>query len=102
MPLSVNNTERLEVSGDLTLEHVTRVYEQSRALLPGQVRTVDLGGVSRVDSAGLALLLEWQSEARKRDASLRFEGAPEDLLSLAGLCEATELLGLDARRMEDA
>lgn len=87
----------LEVSGDLTLENVGRLYQQSRDLLPGTIRSVDLSGVSRVDSSGLALLLEWQSTACKRDARLDFNDAPNDLIRLAALCEATDLLGLKPR-----
>jgi phospholipid transport system transporter-binding protein len=100
MPLDATDNERLEVSGDLTLDNVARLYQDSRKLLPGKVRTVDLGSVSRIDSAGLALLLEWQSAARQRGAELSFSGAPDDLLRLAALCDSTALLGLTARGAE--
>lgn len=97
MSLSVKQQNCLEVSGDLTLESVAGLYQQSRKLFPGEIRSVDLSGVSRIDSAGLALLLEWQSAARKREAILAFNDAPDDLVSLADLCEATDLLGLKPR-----
>jgi phospholipid transport system transporter-binding protein len=97
MPLSVHNGACLRVSGDLTLDSVARLYQDSRSLLPGEISAVDLNGVSRIDSAGLALLLEWQAAARKGNTTLSFTGAPEDLLRLAALCESTSLLGLTAR-----
>lgn len=97
MPLAVLNGSCLQVSGDLTLESVARLYQDSRPLLPGEISAVDLNDVSRIDSAGLALLLEWQAAARKGNTTLSFIGAPEGLLRLAALCESTSLLGLTPR-----
>lgn len=97
MSLSIKQQSCMEVSGDLTLESVAELYRQSRELFPGEIRSVDLSGVSRIDSAGLALLLEWQSAARKLDTMLAFNDAPDDLISLSDLCEATDLLGLKPR-----
>ena len=102
MGLSVNNPALLEVSGDLTLGTVAGLYEQSRKILPGDIETVDLAGVSRIDSAGLALLLEWQAAAHRNSRPLAFRDAPEDLLRLAALSEATRLLGLSARAEQAA
>jgi phospholipid transport system transporter-binding protein len=102
MALALHDEHRLDVSGDLTLDSVAQLFEQSRSLLPGQVRTIDLQNVSRVDSAGLALLLEWQSAATQRNGALAFTNAPEDLSRLAALCEATRLLGLSPRKSPDA
>jgi phospholipid transport system transporter-binding protein len=58
--------------------------------------TIDLAGIKRVDSAGLALLLEWQASARVQGRTLSFSNAPRDLVRLAALCEASDLLGLEA------
>jgi phospholipid transport system transporter-binding protein len=87
------------IAGDLTFDQVTGLYEQAASLLgPGNtIREIDLSEVSRVDSAGLALLLEWQAAARGRNTPLKITRAPADLLSLAQLCEAQELLQLAAR-----
>ena len=84
--------------GMLTLENVASTWRESRSLLHEGIRIVDLSDVSRVDSAGLALLLEWQAQATSRDRPLKFENAPDDLLRLANLSEASELLGLDGRK----
>jgi phospholipid transport system transporter-binding protein len=83
------------LSGPLTLDTVADHYRASETLFAGDaVSAVDLGKVSKVDSAGLALLLEWQAMARKRGNRLAFRHAPQDLLRLAALAEASELLGL--------
>lgn len=70
-----------------------REMEQKRAEGANPDR-IDLSGVSSVDSAGLALLLEWQAAA---GGSLSMTGAPSSLVQLARLSEATELLKLTGR-----
>jgi phospholipid transport system transporter-binding protein len=89
----------VRVTGDLTFESVPLLYREMERRLPssGPVRTIDLRGVTRADSAGLALLLEWQSRQRRRGRELTIHNAPANLLRLAGLCEAIDLLKLSGR-----
>ena len=54
--------------------------------------TLDLGEVGAVDSAGLALLIDWVAEARRRRVKLHFKQVPEALQALAKLSEVDELL----------
>ena len=58
---------------------------------------VDLGGVDRSDSSGLALLLEWQAMAKQKKRTLRIINSPANLLMLAKLCEADILLNITGR-----
>jgi phospholipid transport system transporter-binding protein len=86
----------LHLSGTLTF---ATVGGQFRACGPwfsetSPVTALDLSGVESVDSAGLALLLEWQSMFRQRGMELTIRNAPSDLLRLAALAEASGLLGL--------
>ena len=97
MTLQANGENILEVSGALTFDSVPAVYLESQSRLSAQINTVDLAAVTAVDSAGLALLLEWQALARKRSSNLAFINAPSDLLRLAALSESTSLLRLMAR-----
>ncbi len=53
---------------------------------------LDLGGVARVDSAGLACVLAVMAAARRNGGSLRVVHPPEDLLALARVCEVESLL----------
>jgi phospholipid transport system transporter-binding protein len=87
----------LVLSGPLTFATVGDHFRDSREWFSGPepVAAVELGGVDSVDSAGLALLLEWQAQAVKRGARLAYQGAPAELLRLAALAEASELLGLE-------
>ena len=54
---------------------------------------MDLARVARVDSAGLALLLEWSLAARTAGRGLRYRNIPPALASLAGISDVAELLG---------
>lgn len=46
---------------------------------------IDLAGVSAVDSAALALLIEWLREAQKRGRELVYANIPEKLQDIARL-----------------
>ncbi len=59
--------------------------------------TVDLSGVGRVDSAGVALLLEWVREARHRGRALVFRGVPAQLLAIARVSGVDNILPLNDR-----
>ena len=98
-PFSVNPSGLARVSGPLTLDTVAAVYYQANteATRGRHFDNLDLAAVSRVDSSGLALLLEWQSTARRAGRSLNIRNAPADLLSLARLCEANEFLAIKGR-----
>jgi len=54
--------------------------------------TFDLEAVPAVDSAGLALLIDWLATARARSCQLHYAKPAETLLSLARLSEVEALL----------
>ncbi len=53
---------------------------------------IDLAGVARADSAGLALLLEWSLAARDAGRALSYRNIPPAIASLAGMSDVEELL----------
>jgi phospholipid transport system transporter-binding protein len=53
---------------------------------------LDLGGVGRADSAGLALLVEWSRQARRGRTALRFVNVPAQIRSLARVSHLEWLL----------
>ena len=61
----------------------------------GQV-LVDLSGVSRADSAGLALLMELQRMAARDNFEIRFQNLPDQLLQIVRLSELEEILPISA------
>ncbi len=72
------------VSGALTFQTAQDYLADSRSWLSGQqgTATIDLSGVSRVDSAGIALLLEWLRLARERGRDVHFTGVPDQVRHL--------------------
>jgi phospholipid transport system transporter-binding protein len=86
------------ISGELSFRNVVTALEAAQAALAqGQGPfEVDLGGVTRADSAGLALLLELARDARAAGRELRCTRAPEQLRRLAGFFGVTDVLALSA------
>jgi ABC-type transporter Mla MlaB component len=58
----------------------------------GSTLTFDLGAVPEVDSAGLALLIDWLASATARCCQLRYVKPGKTLLALARLSEVEPLL----------
>lgn len=58
----------------------------------GQGLTLDLHAVPAVDSAGLALLIDWLAEARSVSCELKYQQPPATLLAIARLSDVEKLL----------
>jgi phospholipid transport system transporter-binding protein len=87
---------RMTLSGPVTLSNVGRMLEEGRQHLEEGVRTVDLGEVTELDSAALALLLTWLREARAKNRELAFANLPDSLQTIARLYGVDSLLPLSA------
>ena len=84
---------RFVLSGDLCFENAARVLEAGDAAFGGQTGIeVDLAQVGRVDSAGLALLIEWAYAARATGGVVRYRNVPAGAVALAGISDVSELL----------
>jgi phospholipid transport system transporter-binding protein len=86
--------ERMMVSGAVTLNTVAALLDEGRRHLADGVRTVDLGEVTELDSALLALLLAWLREAKGRGQALAFANLPASALTIARLYGVHSLLPL--------
>lgn len=84
---------RFELSGELGFPTVVGALEQSKRLLTHH-NTIefDLAGISRTDSAGLALLLEWVNWARSTGREISFRNIPEQIRAMAQISEVEEML----------
>lgn len=82
------------LAGEVHIDTVRALKEEAdRAYSRSPPRSVDLSGVTRMDSAGLALLTDWLRQARRlRRDPPRFLNVPEQLRGLAGLYGVGELL----------
>jgi len=90
----------------ITLKNACALWEAGRPFLDGSEKIIDLAAVTEVDSAALAVLLEWQREnldlareknkaqenAQEATGKLRISGAPASLLSLSELYNLQDLL----------
>jgi len=87
------------LSGPLTVRTTPALYRAADHPFRNQggALSIDLSGITTADSAGLALLLEWQAQKYTGDGKLPIHNAPPSLLSLARLCEADELLEISGR-----
>ena len=88
---------RFELSGDVGFADCARLLAEGDAAfreLPAV--EVDLARVARVDSAGLALLLEWSLSARDAGREIRYRNIPASVASLAGMSEVAALLSPSA------
>ncbi len=65
---------------------LTLIHEAAGAL------TFDLHAVPAVDSAGLALLIDWLAEAKAVSRPLKYDRLPETLVALARLSDVEQLI----------
>jgi phospholipid transport system transporter-binding protein len=73
------------IDGDLTIASAPRLLAESGAWF-GESLTLDLAGVSRSDSGGAALMLEWTRRARRAGIELAFINVPGQLSAMLEFC----------------
>jgi len=84
---------RFALGGEITFETAERILLASEEPFEQHTRIeVDLAGVTKADSAGLALLLEWITWANHTVREIRFLSMPERILAIARTTEVDQLL----------
>jgi phospholipid transport system transporter-binding protein len=83
---------RWVLAGPLTINNVAAVLAASVGVPLPTTGRVDLKDVDPVDSAGVAVLLEWKRRALAEGIQLAFESVPPTMVSLAELYGVDELL----------
>lgn len=92
--LLADGSGRFRLSGAATLNSVAALRSaglKAFADTSGEI-TLDLAALTRVDSAGLALLIDWLAWARSGSRVLRFVGLPDSLRALARLSDVEPFL----------
>jgi phospholipid transport system transporter-binding protein len=86
---------RIVVTGELTFATArdarqlgTLVLESSRA----ERLVIDCAAVTRADSAGLAVLLDWLAWARRKSRVIELQNLPPSLVAIARISEVDGLL----------
>lgn len=84
-----------QVVGELSFETVPGLLARARQLDSGQSDLiVDLSGVTRANSAGLVLLLEWLDEGRRQQRAVLFRHIPDSIRNIARVSNVLDLLPL--------
>jgi len=95
--LTANGGGRWLLEGELGFASVPAVLLHPGAEITGTLDIeVDLKGVTRADSAGLALLVEWLRESERAGQRITFVNVPPQLLSIARVCGLDEILSLSS------
>ena len=88
-----NGDGKFSLSGEMTFDTAGQILRQSEAPFEDHTRIeVNLAGVTRTDSAGLALLLEWITWANHTVREIRFVDTPMKIDAIAKVTEVEELL----------
>jgi phospholipid transport system transporter-binding protein len=83
----------IAVSGDLSFDTANSILVEARTLLEQSPELVmDLANVTRSDSAGLALLIEWTRFAKNKSKTIVFKNLPSQMLALASASGLDQLL----------
>ena len=86
---------RIVITGELTFASARDARQLGMLVLESaraQSIVIDCGGISRADSAGLAVLLDWLAWGRRKSRTIKLENLPASLLAIAKISEVEGLL----------
>ena len=89
------NQGRCTLKGAVNLENVLALRGDGLRLFTEQETTLDLSGVTEVDSAAVSLLFEWRRVALAANRRIRYVNLPDNLSSLAKLYGVTEIVSAE-------
>ncbi len=92
--LNKHNAATWQLAGDLDRHSLPGLWEELNQLPADATLEIDLSQLKRVDSAGLAGLLQLQINAQKLACQLSFTSAPSQALSLAQMSNVANMLSL--------
>ena len=90
---------RIVVTGELTFATARDARQIGTLVLEGSGASnlmIDCAGVTRADSAGLAVLLDWLAWGRRKSRRLKLENLPPSLVAIAKISEVDGLLSATA------
>jgi phospholipid transport system transporter-binding protein len=84
---------RFRVQGKMNFESCSVALDESMHLFADlPAIELDFSDVTQVDSAGLALLVEWVGWARRTHRDLKFRKVPRQALALARISDVESML----------
>jgi len=91
--LHAEGNGRFRVTGPVVFTTAGELLEISRRLFTGSAAVcVDLDGITDVDSAALALLIEWLKQARQQQCMIHIEHVPDKLMAIARLTGVEDII----------
>ncbi|MEJ2141333.1 MAG: STAS domain-containing protein [Gammaproteobacteria bacterium] len=89
-----NDSNVYRIIGELNMATVPQLLNDMSGLFNNNYDTtvIDLSEVSRSDSAGLALLLEWLAQAKHNNTSITFQNLPEQMKAIIKVSGLEELI----------
>lgn len=76
--------ETLALTGELDQDVLNPLWDARQSAMQG-VTLIDLSGVTRVDTAGIALLVHLVATGKKQGAQVAFAGLSDNVVTLAQL-----------------
>lgn len=87
--------DTLHVHGELDFDSVAHLWETTGSLFRAEpIHRIDLSGVQRSNSAGVALMVEWLRQARRRQWPLAFVNIPDQMRAIIEVAELETVLPL--------
>lgn len=91
-----SNPARYLLEGELSFASAAVALKKTAAVFPSQGRLIfDLAGITKADSAGMALLLEWLHLAHAAGNELHYVNFPRQLLAMAHVAGVDKILMID-------
>ena len=86
-------SQTYQVSGELTLDTARAVMQDTETLFSAaEPIAIDLSGVTRADSAALALVVTWMRQANQANKRIHFQHVPNQMLAIAKASGLDEIL----------
>lgn len=96
-----NATDGFVVTSALDREHIKQNWwqllssEEREELIRTQQCQLNLGQVERIDSAGLAWLINAMRDTKQRDIQLQLQSIPDKLIKLAKISDVEDFLTVE-------
>ena len=87
--------DTLRVQGDLDFDSVAALWNATEALFAdGPPARIDLHGVSRANSAGVALLVAWLGRVQRHQQAVVFVNVPAQMRAIIAVADLDTVLPL--------
>ncbi|MDY7540179.1 STAS domain-containing protein [Undibacterium sp. RTI2.1] len=89
-----------QTNRELSLQNAVSVAQSGLSAISQGETEFDLSALVVVDSAAVAVMLDWQRAASLKNKTIHFKSIPSNLLSLIALYGMSELLSTNPSQVE--